>query len=134
MIMIEINKTNVDEAISNIVDYLEKFANSNLPIVSIDNDGIGAYEYWGITGIDHGNTSVLIENRGPYVFGVDLKNCSKEFISSISDDSFGDLETSTYHRCFELKVGKDLEVDTSFIVQISRIENEILILTGEWTE
>ena len=51
---------------------------------TIENSGIGAYEYWGAKGYDNGTDSLLIEE--PSIVSVKLLNWSKRLLVKIAND------------------------------------------------
>lgn len=129
VIMIEVDKNNADNACSDMVSAIEKHAKNNLPDITIENDGIGAYEYWGARGVDRGKNYALVENKGPYTFGVDITGHDADYIDAVTSDSF-EGETVAFHN----ETFGDINVELKFVVRNFRIENGVFLLSGEWEE
>jgi hypothetical protein len=81
-----------DEASEEILCAIEKMMEDIDPQISMENDGIGAYEYWGFKGYDHGHDYMLCEGNsaGRVTLEVDISNVdcdpmelAKEFIGHV---------------------------------------------------
>jgi hypothetical protein len=132
MLKIEINKADYDAAADAMVNALEAFAKENKPEITIDNDGIGGYEYWGCKGYDRGTNYAVVENEGPFDFQIDVDGCSDDFLAdlfmAIDEIPFGHIRYD-----YELKIN-DVTVDMLFMVTVPTIENGIASFTGKWVD
>lgn len=131
MIMLPLEKKNFDVDCAAAGTFIEKFAEDHPPKITIDNDGIGSYEYWGAKGYDHGTNYAEIEDNGPYKIGVDLSGYTEDeredFLSGFDGEYLATLTEE-----IECKRGNGVYVDLRFLVKVGEKVGDIVTLIGEW--
>lgn len=82
----EIKINNIEE----VIPALEKFAEWNLPIISIENDGIGSYEFWGAKGFDKGNTYHVVDSDINFPMKIDVSNFTEDDLEELLEGLDGE--------------------------------------------
>lgn len=125
-----------DQILTAIETKLETFAHNNEPDFSIENDGIGAYEYWGARGFDHGTNYAEIaadDLRLVVDVSVLLPEDIEDIIETLKVQAFG------YHEDYiECKRGNNVNFHANFEVVYVKVKQDImlqgtnLVIDAEW--
>jgi hypothetical protein len=122
------NITDSEELMDEIHEALSEIMADFEPAVSVENDGIGAYEYWGAKGYDAGTDYLLIEGNedGAAILHVRLTDIDEnpfEFAKSLtgaidvtSEARYGDDE---YHD----GISEEMHVHTTTSLEMTRTEH-----------
>lgn len=114
-----------------LTGFMKRFAELHEPDISIQNDGIGSYEFWGAPGYDRGTNYAEVENTGPYTFGISLVGVDEEYRENMTDDSFIGESLAVLNRRYECR-GGDVDVSLGFKVTAMKVEQDMLLITTEW--
>lgn len=114
------------DVLIDIENKLERHASCNEPVVKLFNDGIGAYEYWGARGVDHGTNYAELDTE-PLKIYADVSTLFpdeiEELIDILKTDNYG-----TYKQFFEPKKGNPVYVRARFEVIKTEVRRDILLL------